>query len=84
MSPQRRVSPAQSPKQQQAPFRKPSGFDSAGARSRIARRAAHNAAALFPDDEASTTFSDGGSSSSLSASSRWDFEPVSLPRLHHH
>ena len=87
LSPQRRVSSAQSPKQQQqpqAPFRKPSGFDSAGARSRIASRAAHNAAALSPDDEASTTFSDGGSSSSLSASSRWDFEPVSLPRLHQH
>jgi hypothetical protein len=84
LSPQRRVSPAQSPKQQQqTPFRKPSGFDSAGARSRIARRAAHNAAALSPDDEASTTFSDGGSSSSLSASSRWDFEPVSLRHLHH-
>ncbi|KAJ1276069.1 hypothetical protein BS78_05G185700 [Paspalum vaginatum] len=76
-SPQRRVSPAQSPKQQQQQpgFRKPSAFDSAGARSRIARRAAHNAAALSPDDEASTTFSDGGSSSSFSASSRWDFEP---------
>lgn len=85
LSPQRRVSPAESPKQQQqqSPLRKPSGFDSAGARARIARRAAHNAAALSPDDEASTTFSDGGSSSSLSASSRWDFEPVSLPRLHH-
>ncbi|RLM69910.1 serine/arginine repetitive matrix protein 1 [Panicum miliaceum] len=77
-SPQRRVSPVQSPKQQQQPsppFRRPSGFDSAGARARIARRAAHNAAALSPDDEASTTFSDGGSSSSFSASSRWDLEP---------
>ncbi|XP_066338300.1 uncharacterized protein [Miscanthus floridulus] len=81
LSPQLSVSPAQSPKQQQqSPFRKPSGFDSAGARSRIARRAAHNAAALSPDDEASTTFSDGGSSSSLSASSRWDFEPQPDPR----
>ncbi|WVZ50819.1 hypothetical protein U9M48_002041 [Paspalum notatum var. saurae] len=79
-SPQRRVSPAQSPKQQQPGFRKPSAFDSAAARSRIARRAAHNAAALSPDDEASTTFSDGGSSSSFSASSRWDFEPQSDPR----
>jgi hypothetical protein len=78
-SPQRRVSPAQSPKQQQPPpFRRPSGFDSAGARARIVRRAAQNAAALSPDDEASTTFSDGGSSSSLSNSSRWDLEPVSL------
>ncbi|KAK8447934.1 hypothetical protein SEVIR_8G178100v4 [Setaria viridis] len=76
-SPQRRVSPAQSPKQQPPPqpFRRPSGFDSAGARARIARRAAQNAAALSPDDEASTTFSDGGSSSSFSASSRWDLEP---------
>ncbi|XP_039777419.1 SH3 and multiple ankyrin repeat domains protein 1-like isoform X2 [Panicum virgatum] len=77
-SPQRRVSPVQSPKQQQQPqppFRRPSGFDSAGAPVRIARRAAHNAAALSPDDEASTTFSDGGSSSSFSASSRWDLEP---------
>ncbi|XP_025828132.1 serine/arginine repetitive matrix protein 1 isoform X2 [Panicum hallii] len=76
-SPQRRVSPVQSPKQQQPPppFRRPSGSDSAGARARIGRRAAHNAASISPDDEASTTFSDGGSSSSFSASSRWDLEP---------
>jgi hypothetical protein len=81
LSPQRRVSPSQSPKQQQqSSFRKTSGFDSAGARTRIARRAAYNGIALSPDDEASTTFSDGGSSSS--ASSRWDFDTVSLPHLH--
>ncbi|TVU25115.1 hypothetical protein EJB05_27596 [Eragrostis curvula] len=74
-SPQRRVSPAQSPKQEPPPFRRPSTADAAGVRSRIGRRAAHNSAMLFPDEEASTTFSDGGSSSSFSASSRWDFEP---------
>ncbi|KAL6654020.1 hypothetical protein ACP70R_007485 [Stipagrostis hirtigluma subsp. patula] len=78
-SPQRRISPAQSPKQQH--FRKPSAVDAAGPRSRIARRTAHNNAALFPDDEASTTFSDGGSSSSFSASSRWDFEPAQQPAV---
>ncbi|XP_062196935.1 uncharacterized protein LOC133899916 [Phragmites australis] len=72
-SPQRRVSPAQSPKYQL--FRKASTADATGVRSRITGRAAHNTAALSPDDEASTTFSDGGSSSSFSASSRWDFEP---------
>ncbi|KAL6841637.1 hypothetical protein ACP4OV_028576 [Aristida adscensionis] len=78
-SPQRRISPAQSPKHQ--PFRKPSpsAADATGARARIARRAAHNTAALFPDDEASTTFSDGGSSGSFGASSRWDFEPQPAP-----
>lgn len=79
LSPQRRVSPSQSPKQQQqSSFRKTSGFDSAGARTRIARRAAYNGIALSPDDEASTTFSDGGSSSS--ASSRWDFDTQLDPR----
>jgi len=70
-------SPKQQQQQPQPPFRRPSGFDSAGARARIARRAA-----LSPDDEASTTFSDGGSSSSFSASSRWDLEPVSVEDLH--
>lgn len=75
-SPQRRISPAQSPKQQQL-LKKPSNAELHGVRSRIARRAAHNAATLSPpEDDGSTTFSDGGSSSSLSASasSRWDFE----------
>ncbi|KAG8090229.1 hypothetical protein GUJ93_ZPchr0011g28784 [Zizania palustris] len=72
-SPQRRVSPAKSPKYQ-PPLRKPSTADAAGVKSRIARRAGHNAAALSPDDDASTTFSDGGSSGYFSASSRWDTE----------
>ncbi|CAM0873870.1 unnamed protein product [Alopecurus aequalis] len=72
-SPQRRISPAQSPKQHQ-PLKKQSNAELPSVRARIARRAAHNAAALSPEDDASTTFSEGGSSSSVSASSRWDLE----------
>jgi hypothetical protein len=81
-SPQRRVSPAQSPKQHQ-PMRKPSNAELPSVRARIARRAAHNAAALSPDDDASTTFSDGGSNSTVSASSRWDFEVLNISLSSH-
>lgn len=78
-SPQRRISPAQSPKHHQS-VRKPSNAEATGVRSRISRLAAHNSAALSPDDDASTSFSDGGgSSSSFSASSRWDFEQRTRP-----